>query len=30
MTRKGAAATGEATPSGVYESGAFFRVYLDH
>jgi hypothetical protein len=30
MTRKGAAASGEATASGVYDSGAFFRVYLDH
>jgi hypothetical protein len=30
MTRTGAAASGEATASGVYDSGAFFRVYLDH
>jgi len=30
MTRKGVPAPGEATASGVYDSGAFFRVYLDH
>jgi hypothetical protein len=30
MTRTGAAAPGEAAASGVYDSGAYFRVYLDH
>jgi hypothetical protein len=30
MTRTGAAAPGEATASGVYDSGAYFRVDLDH
>jgi hypothetical protein len=30
MTRKGVAAPAEATASAVYDSGAYFRVYLDH
>jgi len=30
MTRNGTAAAAEATASGVYDSGAFFHVYLDH